>query len=937
MTFPYIADAISSFEIAGIVDSNLLTLMKKWMLSETSTFPAELKLASFHLILQIAIQGIGEITLAEFIKFLKIIFEQDCLIFGGEIWCQFIQKMTDKIFHWKATSLSKDFLKNLEALHAVCHSAVTKYVDGNCVEFETAEEIVLVMLIAIDITIGDGKEAANKLIERFLNPVFEVLVKFGRYPYIDEDKVTRSVNLTKLIFKTCINSRRSLPMDHVSFCILNILLGMTKNIFHMIQAVMQLSCDENAFNKDLITSSFNLQFMFCGHVRNDSALGLSHGHLLMEQFHFIIKFCLNRFENKHQNRNLNHLYIILKSLEMLCNFLNGKEEEFTKIISKQFESSLLDIIKNICIDFSSLLPIDYSNYKRKQECSRAPGFEIGEVLNTLWSLVSFALKNVELRSDIANRPSFEKRDSLSLPMTLSTCNLNDVVQKILDTIDISVGNDMIPLLQCLEHLMQDIVASTLDLSLIVLKSIWRLLKEQERRDSRFWKVFTPCVNILFHKSLLLSREKDLLDQVSEFWRFLEDVGKKKSGLFNVVVSHCCSIWEAWIKEESCGGVIDQVVAVKKHNLLQSMMWCFDMIVDACTFGHVQKKASRIMQQVIRYFDARYDREVQASKNVNVDYQARWIVMKMLLQLNGTRECSLIVTEVMKRLVAKDRKISLQMKRYYDNSMTHRQKLRIWQTMLVLVKFINEKNAEELMSEALSVMVSENQPSIRYYIEWFIVILINQLPSLKVVIWQKLKEASERRVCSVTCLMSIVMHVAVVLPDKDFSEMATEAFTKILPWVQIHHMQARVHAQIVIWRLWDEVKKRGCDELIAEFRIIDSLFTLNESNASVFRARKELRNHFYFKYFHPIDHFSLETIFCSMPKLLNIGDDEILERKDLVKMVGDSADFYGVPVFNQGISLFDLVTAEGRMSFGDDSKSDERESSSIYAQQGVYGL
>lgn len=892
------------------------------MLTETSTFPAELKKASFHLILKIVTNCLKNdvITLIEFVRFSKVIFEQGYLSHGDEIWLDFINKTKENIFSWKLESQSDHFVKDCEGLHEICIEAVRDFLDGRSEKFVTIEETALIIFITLDI--GIEKQETKNIAEQILNRVFDASAKFCRNPYVNPEEVKRSLGLTQFILQRCINSEMDIQKNHISMMIVEKLIGMVKHVFSIYRAVMQASLNEEYIDNELVHICYTLQSTLCAVISKNS--NPNYDHFLIEHLAFIVKVCSYHMKDMSENKNITNIYLIFESLKMLCNIIDGKQNVLMGSNFKQLESQLHDVIKHTNLDISAIFPVRLTKNEKNQRTNDALCFDIGDITNALWSIVAFALKRDDVREDLASRSS----DALDFPLTLSTCNIDALVHKILETIDISVGNDMIPLLQCLGILMPLVVMSSPSLSAVVLQSVWRVFKEQERRDSRFWKIFVPCVNVLFNMSILLSGNKELLDMVTMFWRYLEDAGEKKSGLFNVVVNHCCSVWEDCLKN------VSEKDGAKEHCFRHSIEWCIDLIVDACTFGHVQKKPSRIMQQVIRYFEAKYGGRMQLSKNINIDYQVRWVVMKTLLRIGN--KCKDVLTEVMKRLIEKDRKISEQVKRYYENSITHRQKLRIWQTMLTLVKFVKEENAEEIMAEALSVMIADNQPSIRYYIEWFVVVLIHKMPSLKSVIWQKLNEASERRVCSVTCLMSIIMHVTVLLPDEDFSEMAAEAFKKILPWIQIHHMQARVHAQIVIWRVWDELKRRKCSQVLNEFDVIESLFSLNESNASVFKAREEIRHHFYFHDFNPIKHLSLETIFCSMLKLLSVGDDEILDQKDFISVVDEKDCIYGMPVNCKGQSLFDLVMAKGERSAssGNDRNFAGRENIPKSGQQGM---
>jgi len=889
-----------------VVNSELLSVTKVWILSQTSTFPTELRVASFCLLLKIIRNFLSkdEVSLVEFIKFSKAIFEQGCLFYGNELWCHLVSVIRENIFSWRWQHGMDEKIGNFETLKELCLSATLQFLDGKCDIFETAQEISLMIFITIDVLSENGLEAGAQLIECILLPILDVLTKFGRTPYVNEDKSRRSLILISFIVKWgTVTTENHTKNQNVMF-IHEKLLEMSSSILSLHGTIL-----ENIFNgchssNDVGILSLELNCSLC-----DFWKLVSKDDLLLENMKFILKICSNYMKKVIEDRIVKNNYLLFKSLEMILSKDDEKLKTHAEFESMQLEHKLLEIIKEIGLDFSVYLDTHRQSSQNTSDSLGVTGSFNDEIMNALWTLISFAVKEEEFQMLMTS--SLENKHLLlNSSLTLSFCSLDELVHKIIEAIDVSVGNTVIPILECIQHLMPHIVKSSNNLSILVLESVWRLFKEQERRDSRFWKIFVPCINVLFHKSVLLGFEKDLLDKLSEFWRFLEDIGQKKSGIFNVVVKHCCEIWGDFL----LGGNNTK----SKH--YKSMFWCIDLLVDACMFGHVQKKAARVTQQTIKYFSAKFVSEKEASRNINIDYQVRWIVIRMMLKINENSEQSLFVVEVMKNLIEKDRRISEKVKRYYDNSLTHRQKLRIWQTMLVLVKFIKEDNAREIMSNVLSVMISENQPSIRYYIEWFAVILVYKVLSLVSIIWQKLNEASERRVCSITCLMSIIMHLAVALADREFSEMAAEAFIKILPWVQIHHMQARVHAQIVLWKLWEELKSRQCSHILKEYQLIESLFSLDETNASVFKAREEIKNHFYFKSFHPINHFSLETIYCSMPKLLSIGDDEVLSPTELIEVTGGGENLYGIKIQSESEPLSSLVTMLGQ---GTKVKADEK--------------
>lgn len=87
------------------------------------------------------------------------------------------------------------------------------------------------------------------------------------------------------------------------------------------------------------------------------------------------------------------------------------------------------------------------------------------------------------------------------------------------------------------------------------------------------------------------------------------------------------------------------------------------------------------------------------------------------------------THFINRLIEKDKKILEGNTKLYINSLVHRERFRIWQTILTLLPKINKKNYAKLFEYADQILVIETQPSIRIIVEWVVIrIVISQLDS-----------------------------------------------------------------------------------------------------------------------------------------------------------------------------------------------------------------
>ena len=867
------------------------------MLSETSTYPAQLKAATFGILLRIVCSSLSEeISLVDLIKFSRVIFDSGYLTYGTEPWFDFLSRVSRKLEHLRWGDKAAEAMKSSSCLCQLFKAAFGDFLNGKSLEFESEVEIVLLFFLTIDSvckpTEGNNVDQLNAI----LSPLVVAMGQIGRNPYVTPDNISRCISVADLIIRCCFHSKDPYQFAEnksIRCMIMRKVLEQTRHCLSMFCNSIKEAFFRNELDVCAVLPFLKLHKTVCTFLNDLNNLDGSHS--LISHLEIVCKLCCQHADTFTEVTDIRVINLAFQLMKAMCDVVRGRCFESYKETKNLLEKLLLGTIRNLNLKFESYYSRDHlkdASCTRNQVTTDALFFEAGRVTNSLWYLVSFAVANSDIRSAITSKSQSQEQKASYL--TLKTSSLRKFVNVLVETIDITVGKDIVPILHCLELLIHDIVKSSDDLANFVLDTVWRVVMEQERRDSTFWKIYKPSINVIFHSSVLFSGSKVLLGKVRDIWCILEDSGKSKCGLFNVVVERCCDILNNSILNEGCADI----------DFLKAFL---DLITNACVFGQVQKKVSRIVQQAVLYFTAHYKYGIIQSNNINVDYKVRWSVIRMLL--NASEKMPFFVNNVMQALIEKDRKLSEQSKRYYDNSLIHRQKLRIWQTMLVLCKSISEDSSLDIVTDALSVMVSENQPSIRYYIEWFVVIMINKNTHLRSIIWDRLKEATERRVCSVTCLMSIVAHLTVVIDDDEFPKMATEAFSKLLPWVQIHHMQARVHAQVVIWKLWEEAKRRNCIQVLRDFSIIESLFSLSESNASVFKATKELRNHFYFNSFHPIRHYSLETIFCIMPKLLKVGEDEIISRAQLTEVLQGEGAFNQLKVFDENPSLIDAVNSE----------------------------
>ncbi|XP_065209528.1 probable methyltransferase TARBP1 [Planococcus citri] len=312
------------------------------------------------------------------------------------------------------------------------------------------------------------------------------------------------------------------------------------------------------------------------------------------------------------------------------------------------------------------------------------------------------------------------------------------------------------------------------------------------------------------------------------------------------------------------------------NLFQRFPDAVSILINIFCISHINRKDQRIENETIEYIRGLGDNvslnQIIKFDNADSAEEMRLMALNMLLNFCNERINNEKWIEIMKQLSSSD---ELSKKRYFNDSATHRIKHRRLQLLLIFETVLfNEtsslekyKCAEKLFTCTVnSLLLEPHQPSVRYMLEWLLIRLIIHFGgTLEDKFWKCFLEASEERIGSICSFISIAFHLANTNGTESMIEMAIKS---VLPWTMAQHFNARLYAQTVLAKLMSINSSISKNYDIIRRSLENSLKTGNAVKNSV-----KLQNDFYFSYFHPMDHFSLETILWHLPRLSNICNEE----------------------------------------------------------------
>lgn len=131
------------------------------------------------------------------------------------------------------------------------------------------------------------------------------------------------------------------------------------------------------------------------------------------------------------------------------------------------------------------------------------------------------------------------------------------------------------------------------------------------------------------------------------------------------------------------------------------------------------------------------------------------------------------------------------------------------SLLVAFPALNSDDFAQRLPKLWSALSSESTPSIRYFIEWFVILglLKHHCDGNMESLLNRLLEFS-LPTGTVISLLTINMHVGIKLDGQAKAEFFKMVFHRILPWFLHNNHMVRMFALFVYHRLWSKVISDG---------------------------------------------------------------------------------------------------------------------------------
>ncbi|XP_062502698.1 probable methyltransferase TARBP1 isoform X2 [Corticium candelabrum] len=403
--------------------------------------------------------------------------------------------------------------------------------------------------------------------------------------------------------------------------------------------------------------------------------------------------------------------------------------------------------------------------------------------------------------------------------------------------------------------------------------------ENWRDHMTFWPILDAYVKLAFQPFLLFQQaELSIHETLRELSFELVSLGESRLGVFNIFVAYCYQCWSQGLTRQDSQTVIDSIVT---H---------LDLMQEGCLFGPLHKRGLKSI---------RYDTDMRSflqtlgnnfPTNQLVDRSDAFVrvhCITLLLKLLVThRQTENIIWKVIEFLIQKDEEISCSKPLYHGNTFEHRMKHRLWEVVLLLQSGCSDECRVVWLAEcAFESLVFDNQPSVRVMIECLIVrLLLQHSDRLIDLLWSHLEKDHERRIGLLASLMNIVTLTGCHLPScQQKVTFFSRALSSVLPWTQTHHFSVRVHAQAALHKMWSHCEEHHIDEILEQHSIVANCVRFGGLSSDAAKHRQRLLDNFIYSGLHPMEDFSVEFLFHTLPRLSGITGEEWISPCTFLKV------------------------------------------------------
>ncbi|KAM8814473.1 putative methyltransferase TARBP1 isoform 2-T2 [Rhynchonycteris naso] len=831
-------------------------------------------------LLQTAINlvDVEKVSVSDISAFLMSLRQEESLGRGTSLWTELCDWLhaNERCFG-RSSACSPVELQEKCSLNSYVKNLVQEYIKSPAWERESywmpdwfeAKLVALMILLAVDV---DGmrnqnskKRRTQSILRTFLDPLLDALAKLGTNAYMPLPKTDRCLQLLVKLLHTCPVKGSSTEADEVFALLQDLLVSTTESISKFL--LRRLTMNELSSVSDLDCCHLYLQVL-TELIDLHLKLGWKTGNPLWRMISTLENASVqylqdtDRAQELMQGRQIQRV-VSMAALATVCRATDQELQlQLDPLDAGPTERFLASLPLNQILQKPH--PEDQSSCFEESSSSQGWGKIAAQYIHDQWVCLSFLLKKYRSLIPASEGDLLES----TLPAVQRPVR---TLQSALGALTVLPAEHVLPVFHCMKLLVPKLLASSESVCIEAFDISWRIISSLSNTQLIFWPNLKAFVQFVFDTEVLAIAAEikgQAYFKIKEIVHKMIEMSAIKTGVFNTLITYCCQSWVATASDVSRGS-------------LSNAVYYSELVFEACVFGTVFRRDQRLIQDVQTFVENlghNCAANVVIENTQREDRYVRICAVKFLCLLDGTDiSHKLFVEDLAIKLLDKDELVSTSTTRYYVNSQQHRVKNRIWQILLLLSPRFDQNFLNRIIDKIFQAGFINNQASIKYYIEWIIILILHKFPQFLPKFWGYFSYGEENLKTSICTFLSVLPHLDIIIqnvPEK--KHILKQALVTVLQWGFSHNFIVRLYALVALKKIWGMCKMLQVEELDALTSVIESSLNQVENARGAGNAKKNwqrIQDHFFFAAFHPLKDYCLETIFYILPRLSGLVEDE----------------------------------------------------------------
>ncbi|XP_041506206.1 probable methyltransferase TARBP1 isoform X2 [Microtus oregoni] len=868
---------------------------------------------------------VEKVSLSDVSAFLVSLRQEESLARGTGLWTELCDwlRINEKYFRQSSIGGSDGHETSLNAYVKILVQEFVKSPgwereSGFMPDWFEARLTSLMVLLAVDVeemkTQFREKQRTQNVLRIFLDPLLDALGKLGTNAYMPLLRNDRCLQLLVRLLRSSVPRGSSGQDDEVSTVLQTSILSTTESVAQFV--LRRLTVNELQSVADLDRCQLYLTVL-AELTSLQVKLGWKAGNPITRIISPLKNACIHHLQGAEDKQEPTlgrqvQRAVSMATLAALCEAVDRHPvlqlespdaEPMDRFLSALPLNQMLkkphSEEQNSCVH-----PLENGSAFEESPSSQGWGKTVAQYLHDQWVCLCWLLRKHRLLIPATESDTLECRlPAVQMPV--------QTLRSALDVLTVLPAGHILPVFHCMEMLVPKLLTSDESLCIESFDLAWKTISSLSNTQLTFWPNLKAFVHFVFDNEILTVAAElkgQAYFRIKEIMCKIIEMSSMKTGAFNILIRHCCQSWVA----ASSGVSQGSLSSAKDYS---------ELVLEACVFGTVFRRDQRLIQDVQTFIenlgpDCAANIIIEDTKRE--DYYVRICAVKFLCLLDGSDVShKLFIEDLAIRLLDKDESASKSRARYHENSLQHRVKNRVWQTLLVLFPRFDQNFLNGIIDKIFHAGFTNNQASIKYFIEWIIILILHKFPQFLPKFWDCFSYGEEKLKTSICTFLSVLSHLDIIIqniPEKKL--VLKQALTVALQWCLSHNFSVRLYALVALKKAWHLCKALQFQECDAWTTVIECSLSQAESMHGAGNARKNwqrIQDHFFFSTFHPLKDYCLETIFYTLPRLSGVTEEEWIALDKF-------ASFTDIPS-NEGSPWYRSETALSELSPGDWSQQD----------------